>query len=305
MSRNSLQNPCLLEPRTLWLFSFLPDLGYYRKNERSRDFVHLRKSIIFRFQICNCRLPNGRSYGMIGSSGEATITISPTKLLDLPALVQRLREQMPQILDAHPIQLAYLYGSAAADSTTPPGLSQSRHTCHCERSEAISFRHLGIASGQKPPLAMTQRDFGIALVAGQPLTVAGQLDLELEVQVGLAHRAGIRNADVHLMDRARYLLRASVPVSYPATSQRVPLLPCIVVKYLHSIQRIIPQVFSNQRELLQNIVHHGDHVAADGIRLKDVREFAGACPNQFARRLTAGFNRSHHAQPRPRAGHQF
>ncbi len=68
---------------------------------------------------------------------------------------------------------------------------------------------------------MTQRDFGnalttplsdvdIALVAGQPLTVAGQLDLELEVQVELAHRAGIRNADVHLMDRAPLLLRGQV-----------------------------------------------------------------------------------------------
>jgi uncharacterized protein len=107
-------------------------------------------------------------------SGGVMIATTPTQFIDLPALVQRLREQLLQILDARPVQLAYLYGSAAADSTTP--LS----------------------------------DIDIALVAGQPLTVAEQLDLELEVQVELAHRTGIRNADVRLLDRAPLLLRGQV-----------------------------------------------------------------------------------------------
>ncbi len=102
------------------------------------------------------------------------ISISPTESIALPALVLRLRQQLPQILSARPIQLAYLYGSAAVDSTTP--LS----------------------------------DIDIALMAGQPLTTAEALDLELEVQVELSHQAGIRNADVRLMDRAPLLLRGQV-----------------------------------------------------------------------------------------------
>lgn len=102
------------------------------------------------------------------------IAISPTELLDRSTLVQRLREQMPQILKSHPVQLAYLYGSAAANSTTP--LS----------------------------------DIDIALVAGQPLTFAEQLNLELEVQVELRHRAGIRRADVRLINRSPLLLRGQV-----------------------------------------------------------------------------------------------
>ncbi len=102
------------------------------------------------------------------------IAISATTSLALPELVQRLREQMPQILDTRPVQLAYLYGSAAADSTTP------------------------------------MSDIDIALVAGCPLSKSEQLDLELEVQVELAHRVALRNADVRLVDRAPLALRGQV-----------------------------------------------------------------------------------------------
>ena len=102
------------------------------------------------------------------------ISVSPTELIDLPVLVQRLREHLPQILNSRPVQLAYLYGSAAAGSPTPFS------------------------------------DVDVALVAGQLLPAGEQLDLELEVQVELSHRAGIRKADVRLIDRSPLLLRGQV-----------------------------------------------------------------------------------------------
>lgn len=102
------------------------------------------------------------------------IAISSNERLGLTALLQRLRQQMAPILHSHPVQLAYLYGSAAADSTTP--LS----------------------------------DVDIALVAEGTLTPIEELDLELEVQVELAQRAGLRNADVRVLNHCPLLLRGQV-----------------------------------------------------------------------------------------------
>lgn len=103
------------------------------------------------------------------------IAISSKESLDLSALVQRLREQMPQILRAYPaVQLAYLYGSAAQEATTP--LS----------------------------------DIDIALVAAPPLTIAESLNAELDVYSELMHRANIRNADVRLINQSSLLFRGQV-----------------------------------------------------------------------------------------------
>jgi uncharacterized protein YutE (UPF0331/DUF86 family)/predicted nucleotidyltransferase len=102
------------------------------------------------------------------------IPVSFKESLELHTLVQRLREQMPQILRAYPIQLAYLYGSAAEDATTPFS------------------------------------DVDIALVAAHPLSMAKSLNLELEVYSELMHRANIRNADVRLITPSSLLFRGQV-----------------------------------------------------------------------------------------------
>lgn len=103
------------------------------------------------------------------------IAISSKESLDLSTLVQRLREYMPPILRAYPaIQLAYLYGSAAQDATTP--LS----------------------------------DIDIALVAAPPLTIAESLNVELDVYSELMHRANIRNADVRLINQYSLMFRGQV-----------------------------------------------------------------------------------------------
>lgn len=92
------------------------------------------------------------------------ISVSSKESLDLHTLVRRLREQMPQILRAHPaVQLVYLYGSAAEDATTPFS------------------------------------DIDIALVAAHPLSITESLNLELDVYSELMYQANIRNADVRLI----------------------------------------------------------------------------------------------------------
>ncbi|MBI5304805.1 MAG: DUF86 domain-containing protein [Chloroflexi bacterium] len=92
------------------------------------------------------------------------IPVSSKESLDLYTLVQRLRENMPQILRAYPaVQLAYLYGSAATDSAT------------------------------------RWSDVDIALVAARSLSIGEALNAELEVYSELMHRANIRNADVRLI----------------------------------------------------------------------------------------------------------
>jgi uncharacterized protein YutE (UPF0331/DUF86 family)/predicted nucleotidyltransferase len=102
------------------------------------------------------------------------IPVSPKESLDLQTLVQRLREHLPQILRAHPVQLAYLYGSAAEDATTPFS------------------------------------DVDIALVTAQPLSAGESLNFDLEVQNELMHQAGIRNADVRLINPSSLLFRGQV-----------------------------------------------------------------------------------------------
>jgi uncharacterized protein YutE (UPF0331/DUF86 family)/predicted nucleotidyltransferase len=102
------------------------------------------------------------------------LSVNTTEKIELNTLVERLRQMMPRILATHPIMLAYLYGSVAEDATTPFS------------------------------------DVDIALVAARPLSAGEMLNVELEVQNELRHQAGIRNADVRLVNPASLLFQGQV-----------------------------------------------------------------------------------------------
>ena len=61
-------------------------------------------------------------------------------------------------------------------------------------------------------------------------------------------------------------------------AQAEPRALCIIEKHLHGLERVFVQIVPNQREFIQHIVRHGNHMAADRVRLKDVQQFAGAGP---------------------------
>jgi len=89
-------------------------------------------------------------------------------------LVSRLREHLPAILAGEPISIAYLYGSSVTGLTTPFS------------------------------------DVDVALVAGDALPPLVRLKLILRVQLALADRCGIQNADVRLIDDAPLVFRGRV-----------------------------------------------------------------------------------------------
>lgn len=84
----------------------------------------------------------------------------------MPPIVSTLCEQLPAILESEPVQLAYLYGSTVTGQTTPFS------------------------------------DVDIALFVGTVLAPLERLRLILRVQLALADRCGIKNADVRVMDQA-------------------------------------------------------------------------------------------------------
>jgi len=90
------------------------------------------------------------------------------------SLVETLKANIGSILESYPIKLAYLYGSAAAGNSTP--LS----------------------------------DVDIALVADRELIPRERLKLMLEVQVELADRCDIRNADVRIINDAPLIFKGRV-----------------------------------------------------------------------------------------------
>src|SRR4051794_3120546 len=55
----------------------------------------------------------------------------------------------------------------------------------------------------------------------------------------------------------------------------------IVVKHLHRLQRILIQVFSNQRQLFQYVAGSGNDMTSDGIGLEYVEQFARTRPDQL------------------------
>ena len=94
--------------------------------------------------------------------------------LDTTSLVERLKTNIGPILDSYPIKLAYLYGSAAAGNLTP--LS----------------------------------DVDVALVADRELIPGERLKLMLEIEVELADRCDIHNADVRIINDAPLVFRGRV-----------------------------------------------------------------------------------------------
>ena len=93
---------------------------------------------------------------------------------DIASLIHRLRAKLGIILEGYPVKLAYLYGSAAAGNLTP--LS----------------------------------DVDIALVADRELTPLERLKLMLGVEVELADRCDIHNADVRVINDAPLVFRGRV-----------------------------------------------------------------------------------------------
>lgn len=95
-------------------------------------------------------------------------------LLDAISLVKMLRTDIGSILEPYSISLAYLYGSAAVGNLSPFS------------------------------------DVDIALVADQELPPKERLKLMLGVEVELADRCGIRNADVRIINDAPLVFRGRV-----------------------------------------------------------------------------------------------
>lgn len=102
------------------------------------------------------------------------ISISSSPRIDLDTLVDRLRTTMPVAIGSFPVQLAYLYGSAARVQTTP--LS----------------------------------DVDIALAACLPLPSAQTLQIEMDVQYELSRRVGLERAEVRMIVPLPILLQGQV-----------------------------------------------------------------------------------------------
>mgnify|MGYP005839286079 CR=1 FL=1 len=89
-------------------------------------------------------------------------------------LVASLREALPHILSSQPVALAYLYGSFATGYTTPFS------------------------------------DVDVALVVAEDLSPLEALRLMLRVQLALAERCDIGNADVRILNDAPLVLQGRV-----------------------------------------------------------------------------------------------
>ena len=55
----------------------------------------------------------------------------------------------------------------------------------------------------------------------------------------------------------------------------------IGVEHLHSVQGELVEIFSYKGKLLEQIVRHGDNMTSNLIRVKNIQQFTGACPDQF------------------------
>ena len=54
-----------------------------------------------------------------------------------------------------------------------------------------------------------------------------------------------------------------------------PALPSVLVEHLHGGERHIFEVTARAAELLEQVMSHGDDVAADGVGLADIEDLAG------------------------------
>src|SRR6266511_316898 len=55
----------------------------------------------------------------------------------------------------------------------------------------------------------------------------------------------------------------------------------IVVEHLHRVKRIVVQVATDERQLLQQVIGYGNHLTTDCISLEDIEQLAGTCPDQL------------------------
>src|SRR5262249_52605330 len=55
----------------------------------------------------------------------------------------------------------------------------------------------------------------------------------------------------------------------------------VAIEGLHGLARILRQILANEIELAEELVRHGDDVAAALLGMEDVQELAGAGPKQF------------------------
>lgn len=89
-------------------------------------------------------------------------------------LVAKLRARLPAILEDESVQVAYLYGSSATGQTTPFS------------------------------------DVDVALVVGDAIQPLERLKLILRVQLALADRCDVQDADVRVIDDAPLVFRGRV-----------------------------------------------------------------------------------------------
>ena len=77
----------------------------------------------------------------------------------------------------------------------------------------------------------------------------------------------------------------------------------VIIEHFDGFQRIFVHILADQRQLLENVVGHSDHVTADVIRLKDIEQFARACPDQLpCWALLSDLDRLRHERHRIAAG---
>ena len=93
----------------------------------------------------------------------------------------------------------------------------------------------------------------------------------------------------------------SASVAFETRSLSRP--PSRRVEHLHRLERVLVEVLADQRELVQDVVGHGDDVAADLVGLEDVEQLARACPDQFRLRVASSTCAAgHHVRHRIDAG---
>ncbi len=61
-------------------------------------------------------------------------------------------------------------------------------------------------------------------------------------------------------------------------------LELVIGEHLHGLERIVVEIFADQRKLLQDVIGHGDDLTSNGLGVEDVQQFAQARPDQLGTR---------------------
>ncbi|GAB4548712.1 MAG: hypothetical protein Kow0063_43630 [Anaerolineae bacterium] len=89
-------------------------------------------------------------------------------------ILEQLKEVLPSVLAAYPVEVAYVYGSVARGTVTPFS------------------------------------DVDIALVLSEPLPPYERLKLEMEIEAAIEDASALRDMDVRVIDQAPLLVRGKV-----------------------------------------------------------------------------------------------